>query len=99
MNAFLAGLVLLGTLSALGQVPAEGKPWTILPVGEESKSALMQCSRVSPGPSEPFWSPVPAQVEELEERLPSYLRLKKHAAHADRLASYLRQYVGFTRKG
>jgi len=95
MNAFLAGLMLLGTLR---QVPAEGKPWAILPVAE-SKSALMQCSRVSPGPGEPYWSPTPAQIEELEKRLPSYLRQQKHAGHADKLPSYLRQYAGFTRKG
>jgi len=27
------------------------------------------------------------------------LRLKKHSEHAGKLASYLRQYVGFTRQG
>ena len=98
MSAVLAVLVLVGALSAPGETPAVGKPWAILPVGE-SKSALMQCSRTSPGPSAPFWSPVPAQVEELEKRLPAYLRQQKHAAHADHFAKYLRQYVGFTRKG
>jgi hypothetical protein len=100
MSAILASLVLIGALSAPGEraVTAGGKPWTILPVGE-SESALMQCSRTSPGPSAPFWSPASAQVEELEKRLPAYLRQQKHAAHADKLASYLRQYAGFTRKG
>jgi hypothetical protein len=98
MNARLACLLLLGALSAPEGLAIGGKPWAILPVGE-SKPALMQCSRVSPGPSAPFWSPTPAQVEELEKRLPSYLRQQKHAEHSDYLSSYLRQYVGFTRKG
>lgn len=99
MSAILASLVLVGALGAPGETPAVGKPWAILPVGETKAVLSHQCSRSAPEPGEPFWSPTPAQVEELDKRLPDYLRQQKQGAHAEHLSKYLRQYVGFTGKG
>lgn len=99
MKTILACVLLLGALGMAGQIPTGEKSWTVLPVGE-TKTVLSQCSRVAPRPGEPFWSPTPAQIEELEKRLPVYLRKQRRSEQADQLSSrYLRQYVGITREG
>jgi hypothetical protein len=98
MKTLLACVLFLGFLGTSGPAPAAEKPWVVLPIGE-TKTILMQCSRSVPQPGEPFWSPTPAQIEELEKRLPAYLRQQRHAEHADQLSKSLRQYVGITVEG
>ncbi len=67
---------------------------------DQGPSVLEQCSRPAPGETKgPLWSPVPAQIEELEAELPAYLRAQKHAKTADGLGLFLRQYIGFVRAG
>lgn len=109
MRTILVSLLLLGSLSCLTS-PAAGspsapppeagsKPWTIMPL-EQAPVMFAQCSRPAPREKEgPFWSPSPAQIEELEKELPAYLRQQGHAEEADGLARSLRQYVGFVRAG
>ena len=67
---------------------------------DQGPAVFAQCSRPTPRErAGPFWSPSPAQIEELETKLPAYLRQQGYAKEADGLARSLRQYVGFVRAG
>ena len=67
---------------------------------DQGAAVFAQCSRPTPRErAGSFWSPSPAQIEELEKKLPTYLRQQGHAKEADGLARSLRQYVGFVRAG
>jgi hypothetical protein len=106
MRAILVSLLLLGSLSCLASpaakppaaspAPAAPKPWAIMAL-DQGPVMFAQCSRPAPREKGPFWSPAPAQIEELEGELAAYLRQQGHAKEADGLARFLRQYVGFVR--
>jgi hypothetical protein len=70
--------------------------WVILPLAEGPK-LLAQCSRSSPGDAVTrFWTPSAAQIQALEQRLPSLLRKSGHDIVISR---FHRQYIGFILHG
>ena len=63
----------------------------------KAKGLLQQCSRGVPGPVQGTWTPSPAQIAELEARLPGALDevLAKRGDSRKRSRDFLRQYGGF----
>jgi len=69
--------------------PADGSVLS----GPEARATLNQCSRYGPREATAFWNPSAQQIDELEKRLPSFLRRQKFAPPGD-ARGYFRQYVG-----
>jgi hypothetical protein len=84
--------VLLATLFA-STTRAESLPddCTILPASQ-GPALIRQCSRGAPSDVSGFWNPTAAQVNEIEKRLPGFVRQSGH----DVFSGSLRQYIGFT---
>ena len=69
--------------------------YTIL-TGNEAELVLTQCSHYAPEASG-FWQPAPADISELERRLPAWLSRQSHGPSKE--MQYFRQYVGVIHDG
>jgi hypothetical protein len=71
--------------------------------GEAARAVLQQCSRAAPMEISGYWMPSPADIHELDARLPavldSALATVNESPGARRASQYYRQYVGLVRQG
>jgi hypothetical protein len=89
----VAGFLLAGLVAAIAAPVWDAKDGVIISP-DKAKRFLDQCSRPSPQNVIGFWLPTPAQIAELEVRLPGILEAALKGQRHSPVKNYWRQYAG-----